>query len=282
MINDAVWSDVDNDLDKDLVVVGEWGSPTIFINKNGVFNKKQTPDLDPYKGWWYSIKEADIDKDGDMDLIAGNLGENFKYKSSQEFPFELHYGDFDSNGDKDIVLSYYNYGKQYPLRGFSCSSQQIPEIANKFKEYDVFASLDLNDIYGEQLNSVLNLKANEFSSMIFMNDGNGNYSPKELPYRAQFSSVNEALTNDYNKDGITDILLVGNMHQVEIETPRNDAGIGALLIGTEDGNYEFSPINKSGFFTPGDAKRMIEIETKNGLLILVANNNDILQVFKLN
>ncbi|MDA9628574.1 hypothetical protein N9S47_01930, partial [Flavobacteriaceae bacterium] len=93
---------------------------------------------------------------------------------------------------------------------------------------------------------------------------------------------NEALTNDYNKDGIIDILLIGNMHQVEIETPRNDAGIGALLIGTEDGNYEFSPINKSGFFTPGDAKRMIEIETKNGLLILVANNNDILQVFKLN
>lgn len=282
MINDAVWSDVDNDSDQDLIVIGEWGSPTIFINKNGVFNKKQTPDLDPYKGWWYSIKEVDIDKDGDMDLIAGNLGENFKYKSSQEFPFELHYGDFDSNGDKDIVLSYYNYGKQYPLRGFSCSSQQIPEIANKFKEYDVFASLDLNDIYGEQLNGVLNLKANEFSSMIFMNDGNGNFSPKELPYRAQFSSVNEALTNDYNKDGITDILLIGNMHQVEIETPRNDAGIGALLLGTESGNYEFSPTNKSGFFTPGDTKRMIEIETKNGLLILVANNNDILQVFKLN
>ena len=282
MINDAVWSDVDNDSDKDLIVVGEWGSPTIFINKNGVFNKKQTPDLDPYKGWWYSIKEADIDEDGDMDLIAGNLGENFKYKSSQEFPFELHYGDFDSNGDKDIVLSYYNYGKQYPLRGFSCSSQQIPEIANKFKEYDVFASLNLNDIYGEQLNSVLNLKANEFSSMMFINDGNGNYSTKELPYRAQFSSVNEALTNDYNKDGITDILLIGNMHQVEIETPRNDAGIGALLLGTENGNYEFSPLNKSGFFTPGDAKRMIEIETKNGLLILVANNNDILQTFKLN
>ena len=282
IINDAIWSDIDNDSDKDLIVIGEWTSPTIFINDKGQFKKKQTPDLDPFKGWWFSIKEADIDKDGDMDLIAGNLGKNYKYKSSQEFPFELHYGDFDSNGNKDIVLSYYNYGKQFPLRGFSCSAQQIPSLIDNFKEYDVFAGLGLKEIYGDELNSVMNLKAYEFSSLIFLNEGNGNYIAKELPSRAQFSSINDMQINDYNKDGISDILIIGNMHQVEIETPRNDAGIGALLLGTKNGKFEFSPLDKSGFFTPGDAKKIIEIETKDGLLVLVANNNDILQTFKLN
>ena len=282
IINDAIWSDIDNDSDKDLIVIGEWTSPTIFINDKGQFKKKQTPDLDPFKGWWFSIKEADIDKDGDMDLIAGNLGKNYKYKSSQEFPFELHYGDFDSNGNKDIVLSYYNYGKQFPLRGFSCSAQQIPSLVDNFKEYDVFAGLGLKEIYGDELNSVMNLKAYEFSSLIFLNEGNGNYIAKELPSRAQFSSINDMQINDYNKDGISDILIIGNMHQVEIETPRNDAGIGALLLGTKNGKFEFSPLDKSGFFTPGDAKKIIEIETKDGLLVLVANNNDILQTFKLN
>jgi len=282
MVNDAIWSDIDNDEDLDLIIVGEWTSPNIYVNEQGVFNEKETPDLDPYKGWWFSIKEADVDNDGDMDLIAGNLGKNYKYKASQEFPFELHYGDFDSNGNKDIVLSYYNYGKQYPLRGFSCSSQQIPELANQFKKYDVFANLDLKSVFGEQLNNGLNLKATDFSSLLFINNGSGSYTAKKLPYRAQLSSINDVLTNDYNRDGITDILLIGNMHQVEIETTRNDAGIGALLLGIKNGGFEFSPVNESGFFTPGDAKKMIEIKTHDGIFILIANNNDVLQTFKLN
>ena len=217
-----------------------------------------------------------------MDLIAGNLGENFKYKASKEFPFEVHYGDFDSNGNNDVVLSYYNYGKQYPLRGFSCSSQQIPELQDKFEKYDMFASLDLKSVFGEKLNDVLNLKATDFSSLIFINNGSGFYTAKELPFRAQLSSVNDVLTSDFNNDGIIDILLIGNMYQVEIETPRNDAGIGALLLGTKNGEFEFTPLTKSGFFTPGDAKKMIEIKTHDGKFILVANNNDVLQTFKLN
>ncbi|MDA7570985.1 VCBS repeat-containing protein [Flavobacteriaceae bacterium] len=282
MINDAVWSDIDNDLDEDLIILGEWTSPTVYINENGVFYKKETPELDKYKGWWFSINEADIDNDGDMDLIAGNLGENFKYKASKEFPFEVHYGDFDSNGNNDVVLSYYNYGKQYPLRGFSCSSQQIPELQDKFEKYDMFASLDLKSVFGEKLNDVLNLKATDFSSLIFINNGSGFYTAKELPYRAQLSSVNDVLTSDFNNDGIIDILLIGNMYQVEIETPRNDAGIGALLLGTKNGEFEFTPLTKSGFFTPGDAKKMIEIKTHDGKFILVANNNDVLQTFNLN
>ena len=72
------------------------------------------------------------------------------------------------------------------------------------------------------------------------------------------------------------------MHQVEIETTRNDAGIGALLLGTKNGEFKFSPLTKSGFFTPGDAKKMIEIKTHDGVFILIANNNDILQTFQLN
>ena len=94
------------------------------------------------KGWWFTIKEADIDNDGDMDLLVGNLGENYKYKAKPESPFEVYYNDFDQNGKNDIVLTYYNYGIQYPLRGFSCFAQQVPKIKEKFMKYDVFASLD--------------------------------------------------------------------------------------------------------------------------------------------
>ena len=279
MVSDAVWTDIDNDNDKDLVVVGEWSSIRVYENVAGILYPKPSPNLDQLKGWWFTIKEADIDNDGDMDLLVGNLGENYKYKAKPESPFEVYYNDFDQNGKNDIVLTYYNYGIQYPLRGFSCSAQQVPEIKEKFMKYDVFASLDVNNVYGDLLNNSLNYQATYFSSAILTNLGSGDFMINKLPVRAQFSSVNDFLVGDYNKDDINDILLIGNMHHSEIETPRNDAGIGALFLGSESGEYTFSPVNQSGFFTPGDAKKMIEVQTNDGTIILVANNNDVLQSF---
>ena len=279
MVSDAVWTDIDNDNDKDLVVVGEWSSIRVYENMAGILYPKPSPNLDQLKGWWFTIKEADIDNDGDMDLLVGNLGENYKYKAKPESPFEVYYNDFDQNGKNDIVLTYYNYGIQYPLRGFSCSAQQVPEIKDKFMKYDVFASLDVNNVYGDLLNNSLNYQATYFSSAILTNLGSGDFMVNKLPVRAQFSSVNDFLVGDYNKDDINDILLIGNMHHSEIETPRNDAGIGALFLGSESGEYTFSPVNQSGFFTPGDAKKMIEVKTNDGTIILVANNNDVLQSF---
>ena len=279
MVSDAVWTDIDNDDDKDLVVVGEWSSIRVYENVAGILYPKPSPNLDQLKGWWFTIKEADIDNDGDMDLLVGNLGENYKYKAKPESPFEVYYNDFDQNGKNDIVLTYYNYGIQYPLRGFSCSAQQVPKIKEKFMKYDVFASLDVNNVYGDLLNNSLNYQATYFSSAILTNLGAGDFMVNKLPVRAQFSSVNDFLVGDYNKDDINDILLIGNMHHSEIETPRNDAGIGALFLGSESGEYTFSPVNQSGFFTPGDAKKMIEVKTNDGTIILVANNNDVLQSF---
>ena len=115
-------------------------------------------------------------------------------------------------------------------------------------KYDVFASLDVNNVYGELLNNSLNYQATYFSSAILTNLGSGDFMVNKLPVRAQFSSVNDFLVGDYNKDDINDILLIGNMHHSEIETPRNDAGIGALFLGSESGEYTFSPVNQSGLY----------------------------------
>lgn len=279
MVSDAVWTDIDNDNDNDLVVVGEWTSIRVYENIKGKLKLKSTPNLDALKGWWFSVEEADLDNDGDMDLVLGNLGENYKYKAKAESPFEVYYNDFDGNNKKDIVLTYYNYGIQYPLRGFSCSVQQVPELENKFKKYDVFASLDATNVYGELLNNSLNYDATYFSSSVLLNLGSGDYIVKPLPTRAQFSSVNDILVDDYNNDNIKDILVIGNMYHSEIETPRNDAGIGALFLGTSGGEYQFISVTDSGFFTPGDAKKMIKLKTPQGDIIIVANNNDILQSF---
>ena len=281
LVTDGVWSDYDQDGDMDLFVVGEWMPLTLIKNDKGILKKQKLNDsCDELYGWWYSIETADLNEDGIEDLVLGNLGENYKYKASKEEPFEVFYDDFDKNGIKDIVLAYYNYGIQFPLRGFSCSSQQVPELKNKIKKYDLFASLDVQDVYGQvNLENSLRLQANSFKSTVLINK-KGNFINKPLPYEAQLSSINDFLIEDYNKDGIKDILAVGNLYNAEIETPRNDSSNGILLIGNGDGTFNSKLRRETGFYAPSDAKKIIPLNLNNEKGILIGNNNDLLQYFK--
>ncbi len=283
LVTDAIWTDYDSDNDLDLMIVGEWMAITIFQNNQGTFSKQPIPDFENTNGWWFSIEQGDFDKDGDMDYIAGNLGLNYKYKASPDKPFDVYYKDFDGNGKGDIVLGYYNAEKHYPLRGFSCSSTQIPELKKTIGKYDAFASMELTDVYGaENLDDAIYYKATTFGTSFIENLGNGKFAVKLLPVEAQFSSVNDLLIKDLNSDGNLDILLVGNLFVSEIETPRNDAGTGVVLFG--DGKNGFTTMSnlESGFFANKDAKKIKMISNTDEQLIIVANNNDDIQLFKLN
>lgn len=283
MISDAVVVDYDEDGFEDLVIVGHW-TPIVFVqNVDGVFRIDKERTRNDLLGWWFSIEKGDIDNDGDTDFVLGNLGTNYKYKASSSEPFELYYNDFDQNGNKDIVLTYYNYGIQYPLRGFSCSTTQVPILKKKIGSYDLFASMNVSEVYGDNmLAEALHLQATTFSSGILRNQSNKNYEFEVLPIQAQFSSINDISIHDYTSDGIMDILIVGNLFVSEIETPRNDASIGLLLAGVDEGKY-FQPVSvvESGFMAPYDAKKLKTLGTSDGFRLLVGNNDGILQQFEI-
>ena len=69
---------IDKDGQKDLIVSLEWGGIEAFINHKGVFEKKELTDK---KGWWNFILPVDLNNDGQIDLVAGNLGLNSRLKA---------------------------------------------------------------------------------------------------------------------------------------------------------------------------------------------------------
>lgn len=284
MVTDAVWLDFDEDGLTDLVLTGEW-MPVTFIKNTGNKFKNITDEygIEDSEGWWYSIESADMDKDGDLDLVVGNLGLNYKYKASVNEPFEVHYEDFDQNGKKDIVLSYYNFGEQFPLRGRSCSAQQVPKIAQQIQTYNSFASANLIDVYGEaNLESALHYQSKSFASAYLEKTDKGNFKIKTLPNQAQVSNINDIILEDFDGDGNMDMLMAGNMYPVEIETTRNDAGVGLFLKGNGKGEFEPIPAEKSGFFIPADVRKLALIKSNGSLMVIAVVNDGKVKSFKVN
>lgn len=294
MVTDAYWTDLNNDSYPDLIVAGEWMSVSVMLNR---YQEKPTEILQDVtseagladsQGWWFSIQGADFDNDGDTDFVAGNLGENYKYKASAEFPFEIYCADFDQSGTYDIVLGYYNEQELFPLRGRQCSSEQMPFIKKKFPDYESFGRATLADVYGmENLEKALHYRAKTFSTSYLENKGvneNGipQFEVRELAHEAQLSSVNAIAINDYNLDGKLDIVLAGNLHASEVETPRNDASIGLMMAGDGQGNFTAVPAYQSGLHLPGDVKKIKKIRHGQyaGESLLVARNDDAIQLIR--
>ncbi|WP_298883619.1 VCBS repeat-containing protein [uncultured Polaribacter sp.] len=284
MATSAVITDFNNDSWQDIIIVGEWMSIKVFKNNKGTFEdvSKKMGLSKGTTGWWWSINQGDFDNDGDIDYILGNNGLNYKYKATENETFDIYVNDFDKNNKSDIVLSYYNEGKQYPLRGRECSSQQIPGIKSKFKNYEGFSQATLIDVYGKQnLENALHYQVKSFASIYLENKG-GTFKIHKLPVESQFSSIQKILVNDYDKDGNLDALIAGNLHNSEVETPRNDASYGLFLKGNGNGTFNAVSVLESGFFATGDVKEMSEMKINNENYIIIGKNNDEVQYFKIN
>lgn len=277
LVRSSVATDLDGDKKPELIVTGEWMPVRIFSQKNNKLEEVTSDYIgSPTNGWWNKVIADDIDQDGDIDLLAGNLGENYKFKASPEKPFMVYANDFDRNGTNDVFLArYLNDSLVVPIRGRECTSQQMPAIANRFPTFVSFANSDLRGILGQDMDKALHYKAVMFSSVIFVND-NGKFSMQKLPVQAQLSVVNDFIVRDMNGDGKKDILLAGNKFDTEVETTPADASVGLYLENQGGLNFKAVPPTTSGFFVPYNVKDICMIDN----LILVASNNDKLRVFQ--
>jgi hypothetical protein len=284
LVTDAVWNNFDGDQDIDLIVVGEWMKICFFENTaTGFVDVTDKKGFAETIGWWNSIQPIDMDKDGDTDFVAGNLGLNYKYKTSKEEPFEIYVNDFDVNGKNDIVLVYGEHGTRYPVHDFDATSKQIPVVKLRFATYKDFARATIEDIYGEaMLNASLHYKANTFAHYWIENQGNGNFSMHLLPNWVQISSVNALAEINYDGNE-TAFVVAGNFYASESATPRNDASIGLVLKADSRGNIRALPPAESGLCVRGEVKAIGKIKLASGKEgLLFAINNGYLKLLEVN
>ncbi len=283
LVTAAQWGNLDENTNNELIVTGEWMGIEIFNYQKGKFiNVNEKFGLSDLTGWWRAMVLSDIDNDGDLDIIVGNLGLNYKYKASNSSPFSIYVNDFDNNGTSDIVLSYEKQGKKLPLRGRQCSSEQIPFIAMKFQTFESFADASLEDIYGEDMLEQSSLyQANTFEH-VWLENNNGKLISHPLPRWSQISSIEAILPFDYNGDDLPDFIVAGNLYAAEVETTRNDASIGLILVGIGKEGFQAIPAPESGLMVKGEVKGIHEIQTqKNERLFLFAINNHKVDIWKL-
>jgi hypothetical protein len=261
MVTAAVWADIDHDGRPDLVLATEWGPIVYFHNTgHGFENWTAKAGLAQRTGWWSALAVADLNGDGHLDLIVGNVGLNTKYHASQGEPTVLFAGDLDGSGREQLVEAQYEDGKLYPVRGRSKLAYVFPWIPKKFPTFESYAHATVSEIFpAEHLASAQRYEANELASGVYFQKADGTFEFKALPSMAQISPINGFLVRDFYGDGNLDVYCVGNNYGPEPSTGRFDGGVSLLLKGDGHGGLTPVPAWHSGLLAPGDARAVVAV-----------------------
>jgi len=282
LITDAATADFNKDGFDDLVVVGEYMPVQIYMGSKNGFLPLDTSSLASVAyGWWNTIKIADLDNDGDQDMIIGNHGTNSRFKADADHPVCMHVNDFDQNGSVEQIICVYTGEKSLPLALRHDLVKQLPGLKKKYLKYESYVDQTIEDLFTEaQRQNMITLKATEMRSMVLLNN-QGKFDLLPLPTKAQMAPIFGIETMDVNGDGQLDILLGGNLYNVKPEVGRYDATDGMVLLGNGDGTFKVMDDNQSGFVAKGEIRAIKSLNIGGKKSILVARNNDRPVIFQM-
>lgn len=286
LVCDATWADYNHDGWPDLVIAGEWMPVKFLRNEKGrLVDETAMTGISDKTGFWNCIAAADINNDGLVDFVAGNIGEN-SFLTKEGRPVYNYYNDFDKNKRFESILTKEIKDKKGVYKEFTVHNRdevldQLPVVKKNFLSYASFAETPFSGIFQESvMEESYKLEANYFSSAVIINQGNGKFRIQQLPVEAQLSSISGICVTDFNRDSKPDLLLCGNDFSPEVFNGRLDAFNGLVMRG--NGKGEFFPLTseQSGLYIPGDAKDISCIQVKGRLVIVSTQNKGALKIFR--
>ena len=284
MVTGAVWADVTGDNKKELIITGEWMATQIFSFNKTVnrFEALQHTNLEDKQGWWQTIAAADVNGDGKIDLVIGNIGENFYLKPGKENPVRLWTSDFDNNGTAEQFITRTIDGKDMPVFLKREITDQFPGLKKENLKHSDYAIKTIQDLF---IKSVLEKSGkkefNYCKSIVAINDGKGSFTIQPLPTMVQLSSVNAISIADINGDKKADLVLGGNLFDFPPQFGRLDGSYGHVLLNDGTGKFKWIEPRQSGLSLRGAIKDIKEIATTSKRLLLITQNNEQPVLFQL-
>ena len=268
MITGATWADVTGDSGPDLVLVGEWMPITVLENANGrLRNVTDSLGLAQTGGLWQSLLAEDVDDDGDVDLLAGNLGTNSIFAP----PLRLYALDFDQNGHIDPLLAERKGEDWYSWALRDALVRQMPGLANILPTNHSYSDKTVRDLFGDEALAnaeVANVEV--LASSLLINESRRGFSTFALPDLVQWAPVMAIEIADPDADGQPEFFVAGNLLGTNDVQGPYDASFGHVLRYADSGRFE--SVMDSGFLVRGEVRRLGTVPGKR-LRILVARNN---------
>ncbi|MBK9452060.1 MAG: VCBS repeat-containing protein [Bacteroidetes bacterium] len=276
ILNKAIAADLNGDKTPELVLGGSWEPIKILQLENGKWtNQTEAFGLRDTDGLWYSLAAADLDNDGDLDLVAGNRGTNFNHKVSEEKPGVLSYSDLDGNGSLEGLISYpYPDGHLHPKYAFDELVVQAPGLKSRFTSYKSYSEATTETVVGpENWAKAPKWYLKQAASLVLLNDGKGHFTTIPLNPEAQIFPVKDIAIADWDEDEKLDLLLVGNHYAASPDIGREDAGHGLFLKGLGNGKFIAIPAVESGIQLPMDTRQIFLLKNGAGVTTVGIGSN---------
>lgn len=270
MVKDAKWADVNGDGKTELIIVSHWKSIRILSIEKDTLVESFPKGLENSSGWINSLALADINEDGRLDIVTGNLGLNSKLKASKEKPVVLYHHDFDSNGQADPLIFHYMGDQLVPFATRDDIIKQISSVKKQHNSYIDYSKISgPESLFGKEiLSQVKAEKAYEFRSGVYFQQPDGSFQFSAFPWKAQLSPIEAIYWDDISKE----LWLGGNLSGFRVDLGKSMAN---SLTGLKWKNSSWIEI-PNGLEIPHqiEIRRIVEIKNGNSHYLLGAANND--------